>query len=243
MKIIGIGDLHGNPIWKKIFEKEKDTTDKFVFVGDYFDSYNYTTEQQVNNFLDLIELKKNFGDKIILLTGNHDLHYITGDTGTSGFQQIGSFYIRPVIELHKDKLQMMFQYENLLFSHGGISEDWLALNKRYSEGVDLNFINELFAYKPNSFIFNGENTWGNDVYQTPVWIRPAALKKSCFKNFRKKFIQIIGHTQQNKIDIKGKSTGGRYYLIDTINSNQEYLIFQNGQFSSGSVKEIVKKVV
>ena len=41
MKYILIGDIHGRTQWKKIVEKEKDA-DKFIFLGDYFDPYDWT---------------------------------------------------------------------------------------------------------------------------------------------------------------------------------------------------------
>jgi hypothetical protein len=48
----------------------------------------------------------------------------------------------------------------------------------------------------------------------------------------KKIIQVVGHTQQNQIDIKGKTTGGRYYFIDTLGNKQpEYLIYEDQTFS------------
>ena len=52
-------------------------------------------------------------------------------------------------------------------------------------------------------------------------------------DLKKQYIQIVGHTQQDTIDIKGKSTGGRYYYIDTLPSG-EYLIDEDGEFSVGN---------
>jgi len=44
------------------------------------------------------------------------------------------------------------------------------------------------------------------------------------------------YTQQNQIDIKGKTTGGRYYFIDTLENKQpEYLIHENKQFKIGTI--------
>ena len=49
-------------------------------------------------------------------------------------------------------------------------------------------------------------------------------------NLKKKagIIQIVGHTGQNSIDIKGKSTGGKYYFIDTLGTSGEYLEIIDG---------------
>jgi hypothetical protein len=45
---------------------------------------------------------------------------------------------------------------------------------------------------------------------------------------RKKVIQVVGHTQQQQIDIKGMATGNRYYYIDTLDTSGEYLIIEDG---------------
>jgi predicted MPP superfamily phosphohydrolase len=72
MNICAIGDIHGNPLWEKIVEKESDNSDLIVFLGDYFDSFSYSTVEQIHNFLKIIEFKKKNNDKVILLIGNHD---------------------------------------------------------------------------------------------------------------------------------------------------------------------------
>ena len=52
----------------------------------------------------------------------------------------------------------------------------------------------------------------------------------------KKIIQVVGHTQQNQIDIKGKTTGGRYYFIDTLDNKQpQYLVYENKQFKAETI--------
>lgn len=42
MKYILIGYIHRRTNWKQIVEKEKDA-DKFIFLRDYFDPYNWTS--------------------------------------------------------------------------------------------------------------------------------------------------------------------------------------------------------
>ena len=77
-KTIAIGDIHGRKNWKKIVEEHPD--DRIVFLGDYCDPYDQMRNFDVlNNLLDIIELKKKRKDDIILLLGNHDMHYIYDD--------------------------------------------------------------------------------------------------------------------------------------------------------------------
>lgn len=88
-------------------------------------------------------------------------------------------------------------------------------------------LNELFLYKPHAFEFNGIDGYGDDTYQTPIWIRPKSLMAANKKHpIKKEYIQIVGHTKILRID-SGKSTGGRYYFVDSLDSNQEYLTIEN----------------
>ncbi len=84
MKTIVIGDIHGRSIWKNIIDKEKEF-DKVVFVGDYFDSKIYSAQEQIDNFLNIIDFKQSIREdqEVILLIGNHDLHYFP-EVGNSG---------------------------------------------------------------------------------------------------------------------------------------------------------------
>jgi hypothetical protein len=80
----------------------------------------------------------------------------------------------------------------------------------------------------------GTSGYGDEVFQGPLWIRPRALMKANYDTLRKQIIQVVGHTGQRQIDIEGKSTGGRYYFIDTI--PRQYLIVKDGDVSLGELK-------
>lgn len=244
MKTIFIGDIHGRSVWKLIVNREN--PDRVVFIGDYFDSYDeFTTEEQVNNFLDIMEFKKTSGVETICLIGNHDHHYFpaVGNTGTSGYQTIGKVVIEYVIEENKEHLQIAYQFDDVLCTHAGVTNTFL--NNAFGEGewsIDTvaDSLNDLFRFKPQSFCFGvfrnrfSADPYGDDVFQSPIWVRPRSLQSDAID--KKQIVQIVGHTQQNQIDIKGKSTGGRFYYIDTLGTSGEYLILNEGQFSVGSVK-------
>ncbi len=227
MKTLIIPDIHGRQDWKRILYKED--FDRVVFLGDYFDSFDIKTTDQINNFLDIIEYKKTSGKDVVMLIGNHDHHYIVGDNGTSGFQQLGSFQIMPVMEANKEHLQMAYQFDNFLCTHAGVGETFMdACFGKDGWKVDeiADKLNELQLYKPLSFVFNGSNGHGDDIGQTPIWIRPRSLMLDS-KELKKKLIQIVGHTGVKNID-PGKATGGRYYFVDTLSSHdQEYLLIEN----------------
>ena len=246
MKLVAIGDIHGRDIWKQIIAKEQDA-DEFVFVGDYFDSFTVKGPDQINNFLDIIEFKKQSKVPVILLVGNHDHHYYPGvdDSGTSGYQTLLAPSIKHVVDDNKQHLQAAYQVGEFVFTHAGLSSEWLddTIEDWNADNV-VEKVNELFQYQPGKIAYRsykqvgdqvyGAQGYGNEAFQGPIWIRPSALMTANKKTLRKKIIQIVGHTPQDNIDIEGKSTGGRYYFIDTLEYNQgQYLIVKDGVVSLG----------
>ena len=251
MKIIAIGDIHGRDYWKQIVAQEQDA-DKFIFVGDYFDSFTVKGIDQINNFLDIIEFKKTSKASVILLLGNHDYHYYPGidDSGTSGYQTLMAPSIKHVIGENQTYLQLAYQIDEFVFSHAGFSSEWL------DDTIidwDINSlaatVNDLFRFQPykidyRSYKYYGkDNTkgvlasgYGDEPFQGPIWIRPKSLMNANKKTLRKHIIQVVGHTPQDQIDIKGASTGGRYYFIDTLEYGQnQYLIIEGNVVSLGKI--------
>jgi hypothetical protein len=59
LKIVCAGDTHGRDKWKEIVAKELESSDRIIFMGDYFDThYDETPEQQLSNFNEIVEFKK-----------------------------------------------------------------------------------------------------------------------------------------------------------------------------------------
>lgn len=249
MKLVAIGDIHGRDIWKQIIAKEQDA-DEFVFVGDYFDSFTVKGPDQINNFLDIIEFKKQSKVPVTLIIGNHDHHYYPGidDSGTSGYQTLLAPSIKYVVNENKQYLQAAYQSDEFVFTHAGLSSEWLddTIEDWNADNV-VDKVNELFQYQPGKIAYRsykqvgdqvyGAQGYGNEAFQGPIWIRPSALMNANKKTLRKKIIQVVGHTPQDNIDIEGKSTGGRYYFIDTLEYNQgQYLIVKDGVVSLGKLE-------
>lgn len=254
-KTIYIGDIHGRDVWKEIVEEHKDA-DNIVFIGDYFDSFDIPALTQLNNAKEIVEFKKEQEldptKKVYLLIGNHDHHYWSGvkDRGsTSGFQTNMMYQYEEFFRDNEEYFQMAVMIGNRLCTHAGVSskymEDFGYWKGSYEDESHVaDWLNELFKYQPNSFLFTAgydrnntgfsPNGYGDDEWQCPLWIRPRSLQRSN-KNtdLKKNYIQIVGHTQQDHIDIKGKGTGGKYYYIDTLPSG-EYLIDKDGEFSVGN---------
>lgn len=240
MKTVVLGDTHGRPHWKSIVANE--APDRVIFIGDYFDSYDeYTAAEQMHNFKEIIEWKQSGQCAVIMLIGNHDYHYMPGvDERYSGYQYGPSFAIQHLLEENMQHLQMCYYMGEFLFSHAGVSYDWYeSWSNTYGYAGDnhvADVVNDLWKWKPGVFKFAGRDPYGDSIMSSPIWIRPKSLQKSNYDTFRNQFIQVVGHTQQNKIDREGKSTGGRYYYIDTLGTSGEYMIIEQISSDNGEIK-------
>jgi len=230
-RVIVFGDTHGRSIWKQIVEKEKNA-DKIIFIGDYFDSFDIKGDAQIQNFQDIIEFKKQNIDKVVLLMGNHDFHYEPGGETYSGFQSGYQFMISSLLRTNKDLLQMCYINENYLFTHAGVTKTWcknILGNENPNKNVLEQLINDMFEFQPKAFNFTpGQNRspYGDDICQTPIWVRPDSLRKDCIEGY----IQVVGHTHQNNLKIEPN-----LILIDTLGSSEEYLVIENGKPDIGKL--------
>lgn len=254
MKIVVIGDIHGRNVWKEIVNYEN--PDKVIFIGDYFDSFDIPHSDQITNFLDIIEYKKSSGKEVIMLIGNHDYHYIKDiDENYSGFKAQYKPAISFLLEENKEHLQMAYQMDEFLFTHAGVSSVFLNELKKilFEDEVSVDniasFLNLAFECKPLLFGFgrfrNPEfniDPYGDDKEQSCIWIRPRSLMKANYDNLRKEVIQVVGHTQIKEMDIKGKATGNRYFLIDCLETSGEYLIITDGIVTSNSYRNYGKEI-
>lgn len=237
MKIVAIGDIHGSQDWKKIIEKEKDA-DVFIFLADYLDSRTFSREEELKNLQEIIDLKIEPEKEIIRLIGNHDFHYFPEilDSSTSGYSSAFKLIVSPILDQNRNLFKICHKIDNFLFSHAGVSNDFMEEHFKNEWNLEnlVDKVNDLFIYQPRELAFNGRNPYGDDVYQTPIWIRPRSLMASNKKTpIHNHFIQVVGHTRMYKIDIEGKSTGGKYYFIDCLGDSKEYLIISDGIITTG----------
>ena len=75
-ELLIIPDVHGRGFWKEAVRGEN--YEKIIFLGDYADPYDLEgiyDDMAIDNFESIIALKQQYPDKVVLLLGNHDLHY------------------------------------------------------------------------------------------------------------------------------------------------------------------------
>ena len=124
MKIITIGDLHGSPVWKSI---QPGDWDQMVFIGDYVDSADYTDKAIRQNLKEIIDLKKMYPKKIILLWGNHDLSYLYRGHephNTSGFRKKVLPVYFSLYTANRNSCQAAFGINKYLWTHAGVVQKW-----------------------------------------------------------------------------------------------------------------------
>lgn len=253
MRTLILGDIHGDPIWKQIVEKEQ--YDRIIFLGDYFDSFTHLGVEQLHNFNEIVSFKKTSTKEVVMLFGNHDYHYMPGFSGPgySGYQAALAYQFRDAISQNLEHLQMVYLFDDVMCSHAGVSVEWLTNTfgeandeSQYNWNVDsveaiknvVEIINDHFKYKPVVFDFNGWDPYGDNTYQTPIWIRPASLFRANKESgLKKNIIQVVGHTQVKSISealkASKKTMNNRYYLADALNTSGEYLIHEDGEFKVG----------
>jgi predicted phosphodiesterase len=228
MKIVAVGDTHGRSKWKEIVEMEKDF-DKFIFIGDYFDAKDggYSANRQIENFKDIVEFKRSNPDKVVLLIGNHDFHYLNGvNEEYSSFQWSYRKDINEALQPIVDEglIQMCYKHNKYFFSHAGITKTWCKNNGIYSNNLESD-INNLFRDDLTKFRFTmGENGsyGGNDVTQPPIWVRPQSLVKDMVDDI----ICIVGHTQVKEVTFMKEEN---LILIDCLGTNDDYLVIENDE--------------
>ena len=225
-KTVILGDTHGRDCWKQIVASE--SPDRVIFIGDYFDSFDNTAVEQMHNFQEIIDWKQSGQSEVIMLIGNHDYHYMRGVTQYySGYQSGARPAIEQLLYENKNHMQMAYGMNGFIFTHAGVSSDWLKIHGYDNESNLIDWINDMWKYKPNVFGFAGRDPYGDSTISSPIWIRPHSLQKANRDTLRDQFIQVVGHTTQGKIDTEGKSTGGRYYYIDTLGTSGQYMIIEN----------------
>jgi predicted MPP superfamily phosphohydrolase len=240
LKICSIGDVHGRDSWKFIthgspYEFEqwaimvnegadpsheffKDDYpyfefDKIVFIGDYVDSFTLTNVVIKKNLEDIILFKKSLGDKVVLIWGNHDVHYYIPGQTCSGYRPEAKYDLEDIYRTNKDLFQLAFQIKDHLWTHAGLTKPILKALKKYEYTKELKteaeILNECFLREAPEIFHVDRESGGWNLYAGPLWVRPARLLEDSVN-----LHQIVGHTPQSGLyNIKTKR-GFNIWVID-----------------------------
>lgn len=199
MKILIIPDIHGESFWKN-YVTFPDKYDKIIFLGDYMDSFFIKDDEMIDNLKEIIEFKKRYPDKVILLWGNHDLAYWDTRFINSGFRMNIFTEVNEIFVSNQDLFKLVYQIdidnEKFLFSHAGISKSWLDAyidgeNNIQDRINNLNLYDYLTKIALRQSIYSG-STNGES---SPIWLRPEEYNSN---NVLYGYNQFIGHTPDSK---------------------------------------------
>lgn len=210
MKILVIPDVHGRTFWKQPCENINNY-DKVVFLGDYLDPYeleHIKVEDAINNFTEIIKFKTKYYDKVILLLGNHDLHYWSDKfLNECGGCRMSTLYHKTIKDLfwtNEDMFNLAYETEHILFTHAGYMQEWATAysNGQFTIEPTADSLNALLIPSPkNALCAVSHVRGGNDNVGSCVW-SDVSEKIAC--NESNEFInitgvdkyQIFGHTLQ-----------------------------------------------
>ena len=137
-RVLIVPDVHGRTFWKEPVNKYIEQVDRIIFLGDYLDPYRdegfeYTPESVYDNLMEIIRLKLDNQEKVVLLKGNHDQHYSSRlfydlARGTRCDKLNWERY-HEVFTTHKDLFQLACMVSvngnPYVFTHAGLTIYWL----------------------------------------------------------------------------------------------------------------------
>lgn len=203
-KILIIPDVHGRSFWKKAVETSD--YEKVVFLGDYADPYeweNIAEDDALDNFLSIIEYKEQNPDKVVLLLGNHDMHYYSEYyhelTGGCRYNPLAAMYLQRLFQENEELFQLAYDMDwggrHNLFSHAGVTQSWLKRNLDLIRKPDAQHLNRLTDTDEGlqALAQVGAARWGDYPTGSMVW---ADSEEMVVSDPLPDTYQIVGHTQQ-----------------------------------------------
>ena len=218
--IIIIPDVHGRDFWRwAVAQRKEENT--IVFLGDYLDPYEYEWiywSDAYKGLLDIIAMKQENPEKVVLLLGNHDLHYLFPSLRGSRYNEYQAEKIRKTFMDNLDCFQMAAESEidgqRFLFTHAGVNKAWVEKYADLFGSVD-----KVTAETFNSLMFKetfvealgdiSSLRWGSDRAGSMVW---ADVEEFEWSEARlPDVIQVFGHTLQ---DNGPRVIGNSMYCLD-----------------------------
>lgn len=198
--ILVIPDIHGRSFWK---EPCKNWEGRIVFLGDYHDPYGEYIDGEPNKHDSLVNLRelaefvsnrrKNSASlNTICLMGNHDCSYYTGNLKCR-YDRVNEDEVKQLLKIiFKDSVSNVTYelwtnqdrdiYDKFLFSHAGVTQNWLDINN-----LTLDSQNKDFSKLEQVPYSRG----GHFKYGSCIW--------NSLEDFQKEehipgYYQIFGHT-------------------------------------------------
>ena len=205
-QVLVVPDVHGRGFWKKPFEELVDKVDTVVFLGDYLDPYEYeniSRKEAFKNFDEVIAMKQAYPEKVKLLLGNHDMHYIVPEMPQSTrYDEAFAFLLKEKFTQTADAFQLAYACEinqqPYLFTHAGVNPNWYKAHQQEIGELTDESLNALYTpeYCSEALQDVGFIRGGFTEYGSPVWsdVRDLLEAEGCGETI-KTYFQVFGHTQ------------------------------------------------
>lgn len=254
-KIMVIADTHGRSVWKmfgdinyllqmEVGNVEYDIVpldyNYYVFLGDYCDSFVETNNTIKENLLEIIRFKKLYPNNVILLWGNHELHYVldqpwasNGKHMCSGYRPESHYELYEILNKNYDLFQLAFQYNNYLFTHAGVHIGWYqyrfkpqfeilkeTLDQFEIEYKGLNLAGQLniaFNHHMEAIFDIGHKRGGHAKVGGPLW-----LDKSLAIKPLTDYHQIVGHTAVGGVSTLTKNENTSITFTDVLHHSKAF---------------------
>lgn len=199
MKTITVPDLHGHDFWKRI---NVVNYDKVIFLGDYVDSFKQPNEKIYMNLIDILHLKADHPDRVVLLLGNHDIQYMYyPEHRCSGFRKGMADDLITLFRAHAYLFAVAYQHENWLWTHAGISIPWYrqhaSVIEMFQQGGTLaDALNRLMQTEDPMLHEVGYRRGGSADVGGITW---ADRKEIVIHGSLPGYHQVVGHTPIDEI--------------------------------------------
>jgi len=266
-KLIAVGDIHGRDVWKfKLFgspyefetwvtqcvgndivDKMSDLYpfgqyDKIIFIGDYVDSFTVQNVHMKKNLEDIILFKKACPDKVVLILGNHDVHYIVDNMMCSGFRPEMKWDFGDLFNKNIDLFTMAYVVNTphcpTLFTHAGVTAEWVEelrdefrnavghkrdMFSTHAEAPVPELINAAWVFRMETLFNVDSASGGRSKWAGCLWVRPTKLKAHGISGYD----QVVGHTPITGVQMHPIKDGteNAVYLIDCLEhyDSEDYL--------------------
>ena len=200
-KLIIIPDVHGREFWRKAAYENPDG--EFLFLGEYLDPYELEGISEAEAFRgleDILGFKKENPDRVTLLWGNHDLHYMYPELMGSRYDFENAERNAHMFWDHQELFKMAYETvaagKRFLFSHAGVGMGWIMQNfpALQAEEVNATLLNDLVGYPAFMSALEDVSSYrgGDKKYGSMIWadIHEQADLENQFPGV----IQVFGHS-------------------------------------------------
>ncbi|MDR0769169.1 MAG: metallophosphoesterase [Dysgonamonadaceae bacterium] len=216
MTSIIIGDVHGSTYWKEIVNEHPDC--RYIFLGDYLDPYEAVDDKALlENLQDIIRFKKAHPNEVVLLLGNHDLHYFVEESILcTRFNYALAPDISEIFRTNYRLFQFAYQVDNCLFTHAGVIHSWFIedfkgdITKNIADQLNNPAPEQIEALFQCGFYRGGKANAVGGIFWADIHELHEPLQG---------YTQIVGHNRVNDI-LDCTENSGRIIFCDCLFNKQ-----------------------